>query len=175
MVAALWIALAVVVVVALVATIHARRVRAEELAAADAPSRRELEAAKREVLAPRELGLLAPSQRARYLDGWRGVEGTFAGDPEAGIALADHITRELAQERGYPTESFHELAAELALDFPDEIEAYCLAHAVVVANERRAVSHRQLRRAMRAYRALFGRLSEPERLVTLASDLRDEQ
>ena len=107
-----------------------------------------------------ELRLLAPSQRARYLDGWRGVEATFAGDPEAGIALADHIVRELARAR-LSGGAFHELAEGLALDFPDEVEAYCIAHAVAVANEQRPVSHRQLRGAIRGYRALFAKLVAP--------------
>jgi hypothetical protein len=169
---AFWIALLVVVIgaVAGIATIRILERRREELAAADAPSRRELAASRRHALEPRELRLLAPSQRGRYLDAWRGVEATFAGDPEAGIALADHMTFELASELGYPTTGFHDLAEELALDFPDEVPAYCVAHSVVVANERRAVSHRQLRRALKAYRTLYSRMVAPVQFVERERD-----
>ena len=158
-------------VVALMTLRHARKLRADRLAAADAPSHRELAAARKIVVEPRELRLLSPSQRARYLDGWRGVEATFAGDPEAGIALADHIVREVAMELGYPTARFHELAEGLALDFPHEIEAYCMAHAVAVENERRPVSHRQLRGAFRGYRALFRCLTKPMRFTDVDADI----
>jgi hypothetical protein len=165
------IALAVVAVVALMAIRHARRLRADRLAAADAPSHRELAAARKMmVVEPRELRLLAPSQRARYLDGWRGVEATFAGDPEAGIAEADHIVREVAMELGYPTATFHELAAGLALDFPREVDDYCMAHAVAVENERRPVSHRQLRGAIRGYRCMFEELTAPMRFTLVEPD-----
>ena len=157
-------------VVALMAFRHARKLRADRLAAADAPSHSELVAARKTVVEPRELRLLAPSQRARYLDGWRGVETTFAGDPEAGIAAADHIVREVAMELGYPTTSFHELARGLALDFPDEVDAYCMAHAVAVENERRPVSHRQLRGAIRGYRTVFRRLTAPVQITELEVD-----
>jgi hypothetical protein len=167
---ALWLALAVIAVVAIVATRRVHRIRAEELAAADAPSRRELAATRRAALEPRELRLLAPRQLARYLDGWDGVEATFAGDPEAGIAEADHITRDLAAELGYPGERFHTLAEALALDFPDEIEAFCTSHAIAVANEHRPVSHRQLRRALRGYRALFVKLAAPVRFTDVEPD-----
>jgi hypothetical protein len=159
-----------VAVVALLAIRHARKLRADRLAAADAPSHRELVAARKTVVEPRELRLLSPSQRARYLDGWRGVEATFAGDPEAGIAAADHIVREVAMELGYPTTSFHELARGLALDFPDEIDAYCMAHAVAVENERRPVSHRHLRGAIRGYRTIFRCLTKPVRFTDLEPD-----
>ena len=158
------------VAVAVLFALRARRIRADQLAAADAPSRRELSATRRAALEPRELRLLAPSQRARYLDGWRGVEATFAGDPEAGIAAADHILRDVAAELGYRTEPFHDLAAGLALDFPDEVEAFCLAHAVAVANEQRRVSHRQLRGALRGYRALFAKLTAPMRFTDIEPD-----
>jgi hypothetical protein len=158
---AVWIVLVLVAVVAAAATIRARRRRAEELAAADAPSRRELAATRRAALEPRELRLLAPSQRARYVDGWRSVEATFAADPEAGVALADHTTRALAVELGYPNGSFHDLAAELALDFPEEIDDFCLARAIVVANEERPMALRQLKRAFKGYRALFAKLVAP--------------
>lgn len=161
MLVGVWIALVVVAAIVVVATLRARRTRAEELAAADAPSRRELAASRRAALEPRELRLLSPSQRARYLDSWRSVEATFAGDPEAGIALADHTTRAIAAELGYPSGGFHDLAAELALDFPEQVPAFCLARAIVVANERRPVSHRQLRRALRGYRELFAQLAAP--------------
>jgi hypothetical protein len=166
----LWIALAVVVFVAVVATWRAHQRRADALAAADAPSRRELAATRKAALEPRELRLLSPSQRSRYLDGWHGVETSFAADPEAGIALADHIVRDVAAELGYPTGRFHELAEGLALDFPDEIEDYCMAHALTVANEQRAVSHRQLRSAFRGYRALFARLTAPVRFTDVDPD-----
>jgi hypothetical protein len=156
-----WIVLVAVAAVAAAVTIRANRRRAEELAAADAPSRRALAAGRRAALEPRELRLLAPSQRARYLDGWRSVEATFAGDPEAGVALADHTTRALAVELGYPGGSFHDLAADLALDFPDQIDDFCLARAIVVANEQRPMPCRQLKRALKGYRTLFSRLIAP--------------
>jgi hypothetical protein len=167
-----WIVLVAVAAVAAAATVRAHRRRAEGLAAADAPSRRELAAGRRAALEPRELRLLAPSQRARYVDGWRSVEATFAGDPEAGVALADHTTRALAVELGYPVASFHDMAAELALDFPDEIDDFCLAHAIAVANEQRPVAHRQLKRAFKAYRALFSRLVAPIEFTERERDTR---
>jgi len=167
-----WIVLVAVAAVAAAATVRAHRRRAEELAAADAPTRRELAAGRRAALEPRELRLLAPSQRARYVDGWRSVEATFAGDPEAGVALADHTTRALAVELGYPAGSFHDLAAELALDFPDEIDDFCLARAITVANEQRPMAYRQLKRAFKGYRALFSSLAAPIRFTERERDTR---
>ena len=126
----LGIAVAVVAVVALMTLRHARKLRADRLAAADAPSHRELAAARKIVVEPRELRLLSPSQRARYLDGWRGVEATFAGDPEAGIALADHIVA-----RGRDGARLPDCAASTSSPRGSRSTsrtrstAYCMAHA----------------------------------------------
>jgi len=126
-------------VVAALATATSLSRRARELEGADEPLRRE-------TFIP--AGELSPGQRARYRDSWRRVEATYARDPEAGVARADHALRQLAADLGYPVDLDRRLAA---------------AQAIVELNERTSASERDLSRAMHAYRATFAKLADKGR------------
>jgi hypothetical protein len=135
-----WIGIALALIAVATLALAWGRGDLHDAGAADAPSRRELEAAGR---------ILTPGQRARYLDSWRRVEATFADDPEAGIARADHVLRQLAAELGYRFELLQ------------EDPRFAEAQAVAAANELRPVRPRQLQRAMRAHRERFAMLILP--------------
>lgn len=100
---------------------------------------------------------LAPESRARYAQGWEQVQSHFVDDPRTAMTEADDLVTRVMQERGYPTGSFQQQAADLSVEHADVLDHYRAAHDVIDLRDsaNAAPSTEQMREAMVHYRAMF--------------------
>ncbi|WP_436494434.1 hypothetical protein [Actinokineospora sp. HUAS TT18] len=104
---------------------------------------------------------LSPSTRERYAQQWALVQEQFVDRPGPALDEADRLVNALMSERGYPTESFDQQAADLSVSHAETLEHYRAAHDIQTQNARTQVSTERLREAMIRYRALFDDLLGP--------------
>jgi hypothetical protein len=104
-----------------------------------------------------ELGIhpLSPVSRERYAQKWLLVQEQFVDRPGPAVDEADRLVNALMSERGYPTESFDQQAADLSVTHASTLDHYRAAHDIQTQNARTQVSTERLREAMIRYRALF--------------------
>jgi hypothetical protein len=103
---------------------------------------------------------LSPERRDHYADGWQQVQAHFVDDPRGAMTEADDLVRNVMQERGYPTGSFEQQAADLSVEHADVLDHYRAAHTVIDLRETGQPTTEQMREAMVHYRALFTELLE---------------
>ena len=101
---------------------------------------------------------LSPERRDRYADGWQQVQAHFVDDPRGAMTEADDLVQRVMQERGYPTGSFEQQAADLSVEHADVLDHYRQAHAVIDLRDQGKPTTEQMREAMVHYRALFTEL-----------------
>ena len=170
---AVWVVLAVVVVLAVIALAwtymqRQRRVRLRErfgpeydrtLREAGTPEKAEaiLDARARRV-EKLKIRPLSREQSESFSREWRRVQGLFVDDPDGAVAAADRLVTEVMSARGYPTEDFETRAADLSVDHPRVVENYRIARALALRRERRDAGTEELRQAVVNYRALFNDL-----------------
>jgi len=170
-----WILLAIVVIVviAAVAWVGARRRRTGKLREGFGPEydrtvdRAGGRAAAEAELRDRErrhdqieLRPLGPAAKQSFIDQWRGTQASFVDDPTAAVGEADRLIQDAMRERGYPIDDFEDRAALVSVDHPLVVERYRRAHAVADANARGTASTEDLRQAIQDYRALFVEIVE---------------
>jgi len=135
-------------------------------ALADGGSRRKAEAGleeRTERVEALHIRPLAPSDRARFAESWRRIEGRFVDGPGGAVADADQLLRDLMSTRGYPVTDFEQRAADVSVDHPLVIDNYRKAHDIALRQTRGQASTEDLRQAMIHYRTLFEDLAgEPE-------------
>jgi hypothetical protein len=189
-----WIVIAVVVVIAILAVVwSATRVkRSRDLKDTFGPEYdRAVEQAGDRGAAERELHErqkrhdeldirpLAPESRDRYIRRWQSTQTRFVDDPTGAVAEADALVQEVMQERGYPAKEFDRRVADISVAHPDLVEKYRTADGIARASERGEASTEEMRHSVRHYRALFAELldveddSEVENVDDVTS--RDEQ
>jgi len=103
---------------------------------------------------------LAPQERARFSDGWRGVQTRFVDDPAGALVQADQLVSQVMLARGYPMGDFETRAADVSVDHAQVVENYRAAHAIAGRSQRGQANTEELRQAMVHYRALFADLLE---------------
>jgi hypothetical protein len=119
------------------------------------------ELAKREARVKRfHIEELPAGSKARYVEEWRTVQSRFVDEPSLAIAEADRLVTSVMRDRGYPTATFEQRAADLSPDHPRVIEDYRIAHDIARRSERGEVPTEDLRQAMVHYRSLFSDLVE---------------
>lgn len=131
---------------------------------------RSLESAENRRLAERELTerekrhaqlnlrQLSVAERARYTDAWARIQERFVDEPAETVAEADELVLNVMRERGYPTESFDQQAADLSVEHADVVDRYRDAHRIRGRGE---TGTEDLRGAMIHYRAIFRALVGP--------------
>jgi hypothetical protein len=170
---AVWVVLAVVVVLAAIALAwtyvqRQRRVRLRErfgpeydrtLREAGTPEKAEaiLDARARRV-EKLKIRPLSREQSESFSREWRRVQGLFVDDPDGAVAAADRLVTQVMSARGYPVEDFETRAADLSVDHPRVVENYRTARALALRRERREAGTEELRQAVVNYRALFNDL-----------------
>lgn len=106
---------------------------------------------------------LAPGDRARFADSWRGVQARFVDGPAGAVAEADRLLGDVMSTRGYPVSDFDQRAADISVDHPLVVESYRKAHDIALRQTKGQASTEDLRQAMIGYRTLFEELvREPE-------------
>jgi len=107
---------------------------------------------------------LTPMDRARFIESWRMVQAQFVDNPGAAIAEADRLLADIMSTRGYPAANtdFDQRAADISVDHPMVVENYRTAHHIAVQHSRGRASTEELRQATIHYRSVFEELlSEP--------------
>jgi hypothetical protein len=176
---AIWVVIAIVIVVVLVAAGHLARTRsrtarlrrrfgpeydrAVEREGGRAAAERELRSREQrhEEL---ELHDLDQRRREQYREQWVRVQERFVDTPEAAVEQADGLVTVVMGERGYPTHGFEEKVAHLSVEHGRTMDHYRHAHTISAKAASRQASTEDLRQAMVHYRALF------EELLTLPED-----
>ena len=106
---------------------------------------------------------LAASDRAHFVESWRGVQARFVDGPAGAVTEADHLLGDVMSTRGYPVSDFEQRAADISVDHPMVLENYRAAHEIALRQMRGQASTEDLRQAMVHYRTLFDELvNEPE-------------
>jgi len=98
---------------------------------------------------------LAPGDRARFVESWRGVQGRFVDSPGGAVTEADQLLRDVMSTRGYPVADFEQRAADVSVDHPLVIDNYRKAHEIAVRQGLGHASTEDLRQAMIHFRTLF--------------------
>jgi hypothetical protein len=129
-----------------------------ERAVAAAGDRRKAEAelrARRRRVDKLRLHALPEAERARYLEGWQGVQARFVDEPRQAVAEADRLVGQVMNQCGYPIEDFEQRAALVSVDHPQVVTHYRAAHQVATRDGSFPASTEELRTALLHYRALF--------------------
>jgi hypothetical protein len=113
---------------------------------------------------------LAPGDRARFVESWRGVQARFVDSPAGAVREADQLLGDVMSARGYPVSSFEQRAADISVAHPLVLENYRTAHEIALRQTEGQASTEDLRQAMVHYRTLFDDLiSEPKLPLAVAS------
>ncbi|HME05860.1 MAG TPA: hypothetical protein VKG25_02375 [Bryobacteraceae bacterium] len=106
---------------------------------------------------------LAPADRTRFTETWRGVQSRFVDGPAGAVAEADQLLGDVMSARGYPVSNFEQRAADISVGHPVVLENYRAAHDIALRQTQGQASTEELRQAMIHYRTLFEDLvGEPE-------------
>ena len=167
-----WIISAIVVIVAIaLLVLIARRRRSAGLRdrygteydrtvhRAGSPQRAEAELEDREKR-HRQLDIrpLAPGARDRYAEAWRAVQAQFVDAPSAAVGAADRLVNEVMRDRGYPVTDAQQRLDDLSVEHAAVLGNYRTATEIAQRNARGEANTEELRRAVVAYRSLFGDL-----------------
>jgi len=101
---------------------------------------------------------LDETARARYAGEWTAIQEQFVDRPEQAVAQAGILVTSVMKDRGYPTEGYDQILADLSVEHANTLDHYRQAHDVSLRAEGGTVSTEDLRLGMLHYRALFGDL-----------------
>ena len=96
--------------------------------------------------------------RAKYAGEWAAIQERFVDQPEQAVAQAGMLVTSVMKDRGYPTEDYDQILADLSVEHANTLDHYRAANQVSRQAEEGAASTEDLRLAMLHYRALFGDL-----------------
>jgi len=108
---------------------------------------------------------LSVSERGRYLADWTAVQSQFVDEPGQAIVAADRLIMEVMQARAYPVADFEQRAADISVTYPALVSNYRAAREIAIKNEQHQADTEELRQAMIHYRSLFEELLGPEPVV----------
>src|SRR5215469_11526615 len=96
--------------------------------------------------------------RVKYVAEWTAVQERFVDQPEEAVTQAGMLVTSVMKDRGYPTEGYDQILADLSVEHANTLDHYRQAHEVSLQAEGGTVSTEDLRLAMLHYRALFADL-----------------
>jgi hypothetical protein len=109
-----------------------------------------------------DLHPLAPGERERFAEQWKQTQAHFVDAPDKAVTDADHLVKQVMQQRGYPVGDFDQQAADISVDHPNFVTHYRTAHDIALKQEKGTATTEELRQAMVHYRALFDELLQPD-------------
>jgi DNA-binding MarR family transcriptional regulator len=174
-----WILIAAVVVIAVVALVVGRSVgsrkRTEHLKERFGPEYErtvgeagEQRAAEKELLERErnreklDIVALTPAAREEYAHHWRTVQTAFVDNPSGALGDADRLVTQVMRERGYPIDDFDQRAADISVDHPQVVENFRAGHSIYLSQEYGGVGTEEQRQAFVHYRELFEKLLETD-------------
>ena len=105
---------------------------------------------------------LPQADRLRFAAEWRELQERFMDEPAQAADAADALVTRVMEARGYPMRDFDSQAELVSVDYPETVENYRFAHAVLLRSQAQQASTEDLREAMLRYRSLFDELLRPE-------------
>jgi hypothetical protein len=166
------IVVAVIIVAAAVAffAMEARRRRLQqrfgpeyERLATEHESRRRAEAELTERerrVADLNIRPLSPDARARYRADWALIQERFVEAPAQALTDAARLVAAVLKDRGYPTEDYDQILADLSVGHAQTLSRFREAHEISVRASANGASTEDMRKAMIDYRALFRELAD---------------
>jgi hypothetical protein len=158
----------IVIVAAAIAMAAARRRRLKErfgpeydrmVAEQQSQRRAEAELASRERrVRSLDIKELSPEARTNYTAQWSGIQERFVDQPTAAVGQAQELVTSVMQDRGYPTEEFDQITADLSVKHAETLEHYRAAHAISESAANGSATTEDLRQAMIHYRSMFASL-----------------
>ncbi len=103
-----------------------------------------------------DLHPLTPEVRARYTAQWALIQEQFVETPHEALKAATGLVTAAMRERGYPTDNYDQILADLSVEHAHTLNQFREAHDVGVRAG--AASTEDLRQAMIRYRTLFHEL-----------------
>ena len=97
-------------------------------------------------------------ERDQYGADWTDVQRRFVDDPRAAVIEADRLVTKVMSARGYPMGDFAQRASDISVSYPEVVQDYRAARAIVVRHNEGKSSTEDLRQAMVHYRSLFDEL-----------------
>jgi FtsZ-interacting cell division protein ZipA len=162
---AIIVVIVIILAVALFAATTARRRRLKERfgpeyerLVTDQQSQRKAEAelASRERRVRRlDIRPLTAAARTEYIAQWTSIQERFVDQPAAAVSHAQQLVTAVLQDRGYPTEGYDQILADLSVEHARTLEHYRAAHALSESSASGSASTEDLRQAMIHYREMF--------------------
>jgi hypothetical protein len=106
---------------------------------------------------------LDEQHRQQFARAWTETQAEFVDRPEAAVARADDLVRQVMQERGYPVHDFDQQVTDLSVEHADVLNHYREAHDVSTDSAVGRANTERLRQGMVHYRALFTALLDRPR------------
>ncbi len=101
---------------------------------------------------------LSPTARAQYASEWAAVQERFVDAPQSAVTGAQTLVTAVMKDRGYPTEAFDQIVADLSVEHAATLDHFRAAHDISQRATSGTASTEDLRQAMVHYRALFTEL-----------------
>lgn len=98
---------------------------------------------------------ISPEQRSRYNAQWAAIQEEFVERPQEALRAATGIITAAMRDRGYPTEDYDQIVADLSVNHGHTLNEFRKAHGISVRSGSGSASTEELRRAMIDYRAVF--------------------
>jgi FtsZ-interacting cell division protein ZipA len=98
---------------------------------------------------------LAPAARTEYTAQWASIQERFVDQPAAVVAEAQQLVTAVLSDRGYPTEGYDQILADLSVQHARNLEHYRAANSISDSAANGSASTEDLRQAMIHYRAMF--------------------
>jgi hypothetical protein len=98
---------------------------------------------------------LAPAARTEYTTRWAGIQERFVDEPAEAVGQAQQLVTAVLRDRGYPTEGYDQILADLSVEHARTLEHYRAAHSISESTANGRGSTEDLRQAMIHYRAMF--------------------
>jgi hypothetical protein len=102
---------------------------------------------------------LSPDARARYRAGWTVIQERFVEAPAEALTGASRLVAAVMRDRGYPTENYDQILADLSVDHSQTLSRFRDAHEISMRADANAASTEDIRQAMINYRSLFQELA----------------
>jgi hypothetical protein len=102
---------------------------------------------------------LSPDARARYRAEWTVIQERFVEAPAEALTGASRLVAAVMRDRGYPTENYDQILADLSVDHSQTLSRFRDAHEISMRADANAASTEDMRQAMINYRSLFQELA----------------
>lgn len=162
---AIIVVIVIILVLAVASTMAARRRRLRERfgpeydrLVADQQSQRKAEAeltGRERRVRSLDIRPLTAAARTEYAAQWTSIQERFVDHPAAAVSQAQQLVTAVLQDRGYPTEGYDQILADLSVEHARTLEHYRAAHGISESVSGGSASTEDMRQAMIHYREMF--------------------